>query len=101
MSKGSGGRGRALYHKIWDFQGPLEEPGKATEFCLAALVKNDEQFWQVWPWMREILPWEVRNKEIHAFIPNGVELEVDGLSQRTKKPAENEENEKGMLKDIT
>lgn len=51
--------------------------------------------------MREILPWEVRNKEIHAFIPNGVELEVDGLSQRTKKPAENEENEKGMLKDIT
>ena len=51
--------------------------------------------------MREILPQEARNKEIHAFIPNGVELEVDGLSQRTKKRAENGKNEKGMLKDIT
>lgn len=51
--------------------------------------------------MREILPREARNKEIHAFIPNGVELEVDGLSQRTKKHAENGENEKGTLKDIT
>ena len=51
--------------------------------------------------MREILPREARNKEIHAFIPNGVELEVDSLSQRTKKRAENGENEKGTLKDIT